>query len=187
MDSKQLKLYDRLLKRYADLVIYVNQDLWIREKAEQYPGVQYAKDIVKTDDLQHIAFAATQLVSDLMLKGIIVFTQSGRSAVIVSRCRPARIRIYAFTNSLKTQSTLILNRAVYPFLINFYDDFEETVQEALKNLRETDDFEKGDQMVVIYESVTNGGMVRSIQVRDVYGNHFPIHGKIQPTAIPGRF
>ncbi len=139
------------------------------QKAEQYPGVQYANNIVKADDLQHIAFAAIQLVSDLMLKGILVFTQSGRSAVIVSRCRPARIKIYAFTNSLKTQSTLILNRAIYPFLIEFHDDFEKTVQEALRNLRETDDFQKGDQMIVIHEIVTEGGtMVPSIQVRDVF-------------------
>ncbi|MBU2513492.1 pyruvate kinase [bacterium] len=139
------------------------------QKAEQYPGVQYAKDIVKTDDLQHIAFAAIQLVDDLMLKGILVFTQSGRSAVIVSRCRPARIRIYAFTNSPKTQSTLILNRSVYPFIIEFHDDFEKTVQEALGRLRETGDFQKGDQMIVIHEIVTeNGDMAPSIQVRNVF-------------------
>ncbi len=137
-------------------------------KAERYPGVQYAKELVKTDDLQHIAFAAIQLVNDLMLKGIIVFTQSGRSAVIVSRCRPARIKIYAFTNSPKTQTTLILNRAIYPSLIDFHDDFEKTVQVALKDLRDTGDFQKGDQMVVIHEILTEGGMVPSIQVRDVY-------------------
>lgn len=34
LDSKQVKLYDQLLKRHADLVIYVNRDLWIQEKAE---------------------------------------------------------------------------------------------------------------------------------------------------------
>jgi glycosyltransferase involved in cell wall biosynthesis len=34
LDSKQIKLYDQLLKRHADLVIYVNRDLWMQEKAE---------------------------------------------------------------------------------------------------------------------------------------------------------
>jgi len=33
-DSKQVRLYDQSLKKHADLVIYVNRDLWIREKAE---------------------------------------------------------------------------------------------------------------------------------------------------------
>ncbi len=138
------------------------------EKAEYFPSVHYARDIVKTDDLQHIAFAAIQLVSDLMLKGMIVFTQSGKSAVIASRCRPPRIKIYAFTNSPKTQTTLTLNRSVYPILIPFHDDFEETVQVALKKLRETGDFQKGDRMVMIHEILTEGGMVPSVQVRDVF-------------------
>ena len=34
LDSKQVRLYDQLLKRHADLVIYVNRDLWMQEKAE---------------------------------------------------------------------------------------------------------------------------------------------------------
>ena len=137
-------------------------------KAEQHPGVQFAKMMIKKDSLQHIAAAAVQLVSDLKLKGIVVFTQSGRSAAFVSNCRPANTKIYTFTNSPKTHTTLILFRAVYPFLIEFNDDFEKTAQFAIESLRKTGDFQSGDKVVVIHEINTNGTMIPSIQVRDVY-------------------
>lgn len=34
LDSKQIRLYDQLLKRHADLVIYVNRDMWIQERSD---------------------------------------------------------------------------------------------------------------------------------------------------------
>ncbi len=138
------------------------------QKSEQYPGVQFAKNITKKDSLQHIAAAAVQLVGDLQLKGIVVFTQRGRSATIVSNYRPAKIKIYAFTNSPKTQITLILYRSVYPFLMEFDDDFEETVRNALAVLENTGDFLPGDQVVVIHEIVSAGELVPSIQVRNIH-------------------
>jgi pyruvate kinase len=136
-------------------------------KAEQHPGAQFVRDMIKQHDIQHIATAAIQLVVDLKLKGILVFTQSGRSAAIVSSFRPANIKIYAFTNSAKTQKTLVLYRAVYPLLMEFNDDFEETVQSALKVLGESGEFETNDQVVVIHEIMTRGILVPSIQVRNI--------------------
>ncbi|MBU2644117.1 pyruvate kinase [bacterium] len=136
-------------------------------KAEQSPGVAYARQMIRDNDLQHIALAAVQLVGDLKLKGIVTFSQSGRSAAIVSNCRPANIKIFAFTNSAKTQKTLILYRAVYPILIQFETDFEETVQKALHVLRAADDFAPGDRVVVIHEIKAQDKLVPTIQVRRI--------------------
>ncbi|MCP4752342.1 MAG: pyruvate kinase [Proteobacteria bacterium] len=137
-------------------------------KSEQYPGVRFAREMIKKDSLHHIAAAAVQLVGDLKLKGMVVFTQSGRTAAIVSSFRPENIKIYAFTNSPKTQAGLILHRSVYPFLMTFDDDFEQTVQNALKALSTAEDFQTGDQVIVIHDIGTDSGFVQSIQVRDVF-------------------
>lgn len=139
------------------------------QKSGQFAGAQFVKKMIKTDRFQHIATAAVQLVSDLGLNGIVAFTKSGRSASIVSSCRPANVKIYAFTNSPKTQKILVLNRSVYPFLIDFEDDFEETAQNALKRLSQTGEFKPGDQVVVIHEIVIDDELVPSIQLRNVFG------------------
>jgi pyruvate kinase len=134
---------------------------------EQYPGAAFAQQMIREHDLQHIASAAVHLVEDLKLKGIVTFTQGGRSAAIVSNCRPANIKIYAFTNSAKTQKTLILYRAVYPYLLDFEENFEETVQNAVVSLRENGDFAPGDRVVVIHEIEAHGKLVPTIQVREI--------------------
>lgn len=137
-------------------------------KTELQEGAQFAKKLIKTNTLQHIATAAVRLARDLNLKGIAVFTKGGRSAAIVSSCRPLNVKIFAFTDSSKTQKTLILNRAVYPLLIKFYDDFEETTREAIKALQKTGEFKETDQIVAIHEIIINGEFVPSIQVRNVF-------------------
>ncbi len=136
-------------------------------RTEQIPGAAFAGQMIRENDIQHIASASVQLVVDLKLKGIVTFSQSGRTAAIVSNCRPANIKIFAFTNSPKTQKTLILYRAVYPFLLDFKDDFEETVQNALQVLKETRDFDEGDRVVVIHEIEAQGSLVPTIQVRSL--------------------
>jgi len=137
-------------------------------KTELQEGAQFAKKLIKTNKLQHIATAAVTLVHDLKLKGIAVFTQGGRSAAIVSSCRPANVKIFAFTNSPKAQKTLILNRAVYPILIEFYDDFEKTTREAIKALQKTGEFSENDQIVAIHEIIIDNEFVPSIQIRNVF-------------------
>lgn len=136
-------------------------------RSERIPGASFAHEMIRKNDIQHIAAAAVQLVGDLGLKGIVTFSQSGRTAAIVSNCRPANIKIFAFTNSPKTQKTLVLYRAVYPFLLDFRDDFEETVQNALVVLSESGDFGSGDRLVVIHEIEAGGKLVPSIQIRDI--------------------
>jgi len=135
------------------------------QRSEKIPGASFAQRMIRENDIQHIAAAAVQLVGDLGLKGIVTFSQSGRTASIVSNCRPASIKIFAFTNSPKTQRTLMLYRAVYPILIRFEDYFEKTVQNALRVLGESEDFKKGDRLVVIHEIEAGGKLVPSIQIR----------------------
>lgn len=136
-------------------------------KTEQYPGVAFAQQMIRENDLQHIASAAIHLVKDLKLKGIVTFTQSGHSAAIVSNCRPANIKIFAFTNSAKTQKTLTLYRSVYPYLLNFEADFEGTVQNAMLTLKEKGDLVADDRVVVIHDIEAQGKLVPTIQVRAV--------------------
>jgi len=136
-------------------------------KAEQLPGVGFAQQMIRQNDLQHIASAAVHLVENMKLKAIVTFSQSGRSAAIVSNCRPANIKIYAFTNSAKTQKTLILYRAVYPYLLHFEVNFEKTVQNAMLALKENGDFVQGDRVVVIHEIEAYGSLVPTIQVREI--------------------
>lgn len=60
----------------------------------------------------------------------------------------------------------MLNRGVFPFKIDFSSDPEKTLQTAFRILKEREQFQVGDKVVIISDVLAQQ-RVDSIQIRDV--------------------
>jgi pyruvate kinase len=61
---------------------------------------------------------------------------------------------------------MMLNRGVFPFKIDFSSDPEKTLQTAFRILKDREEFQAGDKVVIISDVLAQQ-RVDSIQIRDV--------------------
>jgi pyruvate kinase len=135
-------------------------------KSETIPGLQFAKHLRNVGNKQQLAAAAVQLAEGVKAKGIVVITRRGLMADLVANCRPFSTNIYAFTNMSQPRRTMMLNRGVFSFRIDFSSDPEKTLQTAFRILKEREQFQVGDKVVIISDVLAQQ-RVDSIQIRDV--------------------
>lgn len=106
------------------------------------------------DIAETIARSAALLASQRSAKAILVFTQKGLMASLMSRYRP-RAPIFAFTPTPTVRNKLNLMYGVRPFRVVFEDDPEETIHNAMEILKERKTVENGD-LVLILADVLGG-------------------------------
>lgn len=106
------------------------------------------------DVAENIANSAAVLANQQKAAAIMVFTQKGLMATLMSRYRP-RAPIYAFTATPVVRNKMTLLYGVRPFRIRFEDDPEETIQNAMNALKERQVVKDGD-LVVILADVLGG-------------------------------
>jgi pyruvate kinase len=135
-------------------------------KSETIPGLQFAKRLRNAGNKQQLAAAAVQLAEGVKAKGIVVITRRGLMADLVANCRPFSTDIYAFTNMSQPRRTMMLNRGVFPFKIDFSSDPEKTLQTAFRILKDREQFQVGDKVVIISDVLAQQ-RVDSIQIRDI--------------------
>src|SRR5450432_1264222 len=111
--------------------------------------------------------AATVLARELGDSGIVVFTRSGFLAYTLAALRAVGVPIYAFTDDVETFRHLLLPWGVEPFLMQFSDDPEETVQNALAYLKRQEWCDDGTWLVVITNALAEGKIIDSLQLRQV--------------------
>ncbi|HEV2172316.1 MAG TPA: pyruvate kinase [Nitrospira sp.] len=141
-------------------------------KSETIPGLQFAKRLRNAGNKQQLAAAAVQLAEGVKAKGIVVITRRGLMADLVANCRPFSTNIYAFTNMSQPRRTMMLNRGVFPFKIDFSSDPEKTLQTAFRILKDREQFQAGDKVVIISDVLAQQ-RVDSIQIRDVPSDDIP--------------
>jgi pyruvate kinase len=141
-------------------------------KSETIPGLQFAKHLRNAGNKQQLAAAAVQLAQGVNAKGIVVITRRGLMADLVANCRPFYTNIYAFTNMSQPRRTMMLNRGVFPFKIDFSSDPEKTLQTAFRILKDREQFQVGDKVVIISDVLAQQ-RVDSIQIRDVPPDDIP--------------
>ncbi len=127
----------------------VEQLAAIAEKAERFPGLGYEKDLVISDDKQHVAVHAVALAESLDAEGIVVITRRGITADYVTNARPMHVPVYAFTNHSQTRRRLAMNRAVTGYRTAFSSDPEKTLQRAFDVLKKRENLPEGSKLVVI--------------------------------------
>jgi len=139
----------------------------IARRTENFPGVNYTEKLIKKSKGQHLAEAAIQIAAKLKIRAIVVITRNGRGAGYLSNLRPLQIGLYSFTNNSKVFSSMTLYRSVYPFLMEFRKNPEDTIQNALRILKEKEGFVTEEQVVVLANLITGEGYSTSLQVRSI--------------------
>ena len=114
--------------------------------------------------------SAAVLAADLEDSGIIVFSRSGFLPYVLAALRPHGIPIYAFTDIESIFRQLLLPWGVEPFLMEFSDDPEKTIQDAMAYLKRKGWVKTGSWLVVITNALAEEGqIVDSLQLRQVEG------------------
>jgi pyruvate kinase len=99
---------------------------------------------------QSIAMAALFTAYHLKVKAIAALTQSGSTALWISRLN-AGVPIYALTPEVSTRYKMSLFRDVFPFLINYYGhDRDLLLQEAEDQLLRNGVVQPGDLIVITF-------------------------------------
>ncbi|KAL6905370.1 hypothetical protein ACP4OV_002971 [Aristida adscensionis] len=111
------------------------------------------------------------MMADTLRTPIIVFTQTGSMAVLLSHYRPSST-IFAFTNEERVKQRLALYQGVVPIYMKFSDDAEETFSRAISSLMKAQCVKKGDYVTLVQSGVASIWREESthhIQVRKVQG------------------
>jgi pyruvate kinase len=125
-------------------------DRIVREAEVNFPdwGHFMRPDSVTHDDADAMTRAACELAHDLDVAAIAVFTQTGRTALLMSKMRP-RVPIFAFTPVRQVHQRLAAMWGVVPYIVPMRATLREMVNTADDTLVESGAVQKGQQVVVI--------------------------------------
>ena len=139
----------------------------IAKRTEDFSGVNFTENLLKSNNGQHIAESAIQIATNLKIRAVVVITRTGRGAGYLSNLRPHKINIYSFTNSPSVLSSMTLYRGVFPFLMEFHENPEDSIQNALTFLHEKEGFDAKEKVVVLANILTGEGFSTSLQIRSI--------------------
>jgi len=111
--------------------------------------------------------AASALALQMEGAGILVFTRSGNLAGKLSSLRPNRVPIHVFTDNPRLQRKLQMRWGLDPFLMDFSEDPEITLTQAIERLKQTGRVSPGDCLVAVTNALARDKVVESIQLREV--------------------
>ncbi|KAA8500052.1 Pyruvate kinase isozyme A, chloroplastic [Porphyridium purpureum] len=97
---------------------------------------------------EHVASSAAILANQRAAKAILVFTQKGLMASLVSRNRPMS-PIYAFTAAPAIRNKMTILHGVRPFKITYHEDSETTIREAFEVLTTRKLVKRGELVIVV--------------------------------------
>lgn len=112
----------------------------------KYQGVDPTK--VSNDDTYYMTLAARELAHDRNVAAIAPFTNSGRTALLMSKTRPS-VQIMAFTGHQQTYNLMSLYWGVQPFLVPHANTIKAMVLSVEEALTKTTTIEPGQQFILI--------------------------------------
>lgn len=111
--------------------------------------------------------SAAVLAQDLGQSGIVVFTRSGLLPYTLAGLRPRGVPIYAFTDVDVTFRQLLLPWGIEPFLMDFSNDPEQRIVDAVAYLHRRQWVSPETCLVVITSATARGQEIDAVQVRQV--------------------
>lgn len=120
---------------------------WKGELGDLSAGELSETDVLH-DDALSITRAAKELAHDRNVSAIAVFTQTGRTARLISKSRP-RVPVFAFTPVQKTYRRLAMLWGVVPFLVPYVDTVEAMLSSVERIMLETATVLPGEQIVLV--------------------------------------
>jgi len=111
--------------------------------------------------------SAVVLAQEIGNTGIMVFTRRGESIQKLSSLRPTRCPLYVFTDDHLLSVQLRLLWGVEPFYIKFFKDRNQTIEEAVKLLKERQYVIENDYLIVLTNILVSRKSIDTIQLRKV--------------------
>jgi len=105
-------------------------------------------NLSQNSDAVSITKAAKKLATDRNVVAIIVFTQSGRTARLMSKARPG-VPILAFTPEQRTFQQMAMYWGVTPLLVPYADTLETMIRHVETAIATTTDLKPGQQVILI--------------------------------------
>lgn len=112
--------------------------------------------------------AAARLAEDVENSVVIVFTRAGNLPQTISSLRPVGTPIFAFTDQASLVPHMRLIRGVHPFLIEFAEEGERTIQAAFRLLIEQGYVDEGSWAVLITTVLRRRRLIEGLQLRQVF-------------------
>jgi pyruvate kinase len=112
----------------------------------RWPGLAARED--SQDDAYFITLAARELAYDRNVSAIAVFTQSGRTALLMSKARPS-VPILAFTPNTRTYYRLSLMWGIQPLLVKHSESIEDMIDSVKAVMLSSSNIKGGQQIVLV--------------------------------------
>lgn len=121
---------------------------------------------LKTKDVKEaITLGACVNAENLDAKGIMVFSKSGKLLSLVAKKRP-NTDIFAFTDSDEVRRKLMIYWNVFPLKINFKDNFDAMVSNAISILEKNNFLVSGDRAIIVSD-VNPKKNVDILEIREI--------------------
>jgi pyruvate kinase len=134
---------------------------------EPYEERMMNDTIVLTEPKAKMLRSAAVLAQQLERSGIVVFTRSGFLGYTLGALRPKGVPIYAFTDQPAIFRHMLLPWGVEPFFMEFSEDPEETIQNAIAYLKRRGWCPAGAWLVVITNVLAGKKIIDTIELRQV--------------------
>lgn len=108
----------------------------------------FPEDLDQQDDATTMTSAARALAHDANVAGITVFTESGRTALLISKSRP-RVPIYALTPVSRSSYRMGLYWGVTAYLVPFTPSVESMLARVEEVMVSATNLQPGQQVVII--------------------------------------
>jgi pyruvate kinase len=114
-----------------------------------------------------ISSAACAIVQVLPVRGIVAFTKSGRTALLVSRGRPT-VPIFAFTPEEEVYRRLNLIWGVIPMMVDYVDRLDDLSDRVAERLLYSGHARHGDMVVMTGgHPITSRGVTNFVKVMQI--------------------
>ncbi len=128
----------------------------ITRRMEREPGAGYQENLEIKTEKEFAVQSAVVLANSLERASIAVFTASGKLAKHAANLRPKQAQIFAFSPDLGVVRKLVLSRSVTPFQIDLAEAHDDSICQAIDQLREKKLVAAGDPIVIVSDILVAG-------------------------------
>jgi len=136
-------------------------------RIEKSGGVNFVSERMARSNREEILKSGAALADAIKSTAIIIITRRGTTALGMASFHPRFPLIYTFTNNSSVRRKLTLSRGIIPYQIEFSENPEITINNAMNRLKSDEVIKKSDEIVVISDIIAGEEKVQTIQVRKV--------------------
>ena len=137
-----------------------------RIEAEVEIGTEELSDVFSTEKMK-LLHSAVVLANELPHSKIVTFTRHGFMAHGLAALRPDFAPIFAFTPHVQLLRQLRILRAVEPFQLQFAEEPNVTIENAISLLRHAGRISPGDKLIVATDILAQDRLIDAVQLRTV--------------------